>query len=564
MNEQRNLILALVISFVILFGYDYFFRSTPLTPPQQTQEATVAPQAITAAPVLSRQEALDQSKQRIQIQSDTLRGSLNLKGAKFDDLSLVQYRETTDQKSPQIILLSPTNSEHAYYSAFSWKDQTQNKVLTPNEDTIWTPKSSSPLTPATPITLQWNNGQGLIFEQVIALDKNYMFKITQKVTNTSAHAVLLSPQGQIVRYGKPQTSGYFILHEGPVGVFDGKLHDPSYDDMEKNPIHNPQEIGWLGITDKYWLTALVPDQKQKITSSFYTHKQNETPVFITEYKRDILTIAPGSFVEVSDHFFAGAKILTMLDAYEEQLGIRHFDLAVDFGWFYFLTKPIFYALAFLKQILGNFGLAILVLTILFKGLFFPLANKSYLSMAKMKAAQPEINRIKEVYQHDRMKMNEKMMALYKKESINPVSGCLPMLIQIPVFFALYKVLFVTIEMRHAPFYGWIQDLSAPDPTSVFTLFGLIPWDLPSFLTIGILPIFMGVTMLLQQRMSPPPADPVQAKMFMIMPIFFTGLLAQFPAGLVIYWTWNNLLSIAQQWVITRQAEQAKALKKIKR
>ncbi|MBX9785969.1 MAG: membrane protein insertase YidC [Alphaproteobacteria bacterium] len=556
MNNQQNLIIAVVSSIIILFGFHYFFPSTT-QPPVQTQASSQqqmgvpAQQLATAAPLLTREEALTSQPQRIQIRSGTLRGSINLQGATLDDLVLTKYRETVNPNSPEIVLLSPENTPNAYFARFGWAS---SQGSLPNEKTLWQAHGTT-LSPQSPVTLSWDNGQGLSFSQVFSLDENYMFTITQRVKNTSGIPLSLNPQGYLAKRGEPKSSGFFILHLGPVGVFDGKLNDPSYEDLAKtNLIQNPKSTGWFGLTDKYWLTAFVPDPKAPIISSYGQTGTGENTLITAQYQRDPFVLAPGQSLESTDYFFAGAKILNLLDGYEETIGINHFDLAVDFGWFYFLTKPIFYALEFLKGILGNFGLAILALTVLIKLLFFPLANKSYSSMGKMKMLQPEIEKIREHYKDDRMKMNEKVMELYKKEKVNPMAGCLPMIIQIPVFFALYKVLFVSIEMRQAPFYGWIHDLSAPDPTTIFNLFGLIPWDPPSFLMIGAWPIIMGGTMFLQQKLSPPPADPTQAKMFLFMPLLFTYLLAQFPAGLVIYWAWNNILSIAQQWVIMKRTE----------
>lgn len=551
MNDQKNLIVVIILSLAILFGFQYFFAPAPQqSPPQSTPQQTTVPQQPTPLPEKSREEALKESPKRLQIQSDNVKGSLNLEGALFDDLTLVKYRETIDPQSPEIVLLAPQSSPHAYSSRFGWEG---SNVNVPNDKTVWQTNGLN-LTPQTPVTLTWNNGQGLQFHQIISVDENYMFTITQKVTNEGTNPVSLTPQGFLSHKGEVKSSGFFILHEGPVGVFDGKLHDPSYEDLAKSlTINNPKSPGWFGLTDKYWLTALVPDPKAPITSSYNQTGTGAATVISASYKRDPITLEPGKSIEVTDHFFAGAKILRLLDGYEETIGMTHFDLAVDFGWFYFLTKPIFYVLEFLKGVLGNFGLAILALTVIIKILFFPLANKSYESMGRMKKLQPEIEKIRERYADDRMKMNEKVMEIYKKEKVNPMAGCLPMIIQIPVFFALYKVLFVSIEMRQAPFYGWIHDLSAPDPTTIFNLFGLIPWDPPSFLMIGAWPLIMGGTMFLQQKLSPPPADPTQAKMFLLMPIFFTYLLAQFPAGLVIYWAWNNLLSITQQWFIMKKS-----------
>lgn len=563
MNDQKNFIIVIALSVAILFGFQYFFSSShEKTQPQEAQQANQvvpAPQASTpvGSQVRTREEALKAQPHRLSIESGSVKGSINLEGALFDDLTLLRYHETVDPKSPNIVLLSPQDAQHAYFARFGW---TAPQGALPNEKTIWETNGLH-LTPQTPVTLKWDNGQGLLFQQIISLDEHYMFTIVQKVTNQGTAPATLSPQGILTRHGQPPSSGFFILHEGPVGVFDGKLHDPSFEDIAKTGVlHNPRAAGWFGLTDKYWLAALIPDPKVIMTSSYTYQGAAETAVISALYQRDPMALEPGKTIEVTDHFFAGAKVLSLLDGYELTLGINHFDLAVDFGWFYFLTKPIFYALDFLKNLLGNFGLAILALTVIIKLIFFPLANKSYTSMARMKALQPEIEKIREKYKDDRLKMNEKTMEIYKKEKVNPMAGCLPMIVQIPVFFALYKVLFVSIEMRHAPFYGWIHDLSAPDPTTVFNLFGLIPWDPPSMLMIGAWPLIMGATMFLQQKMSPPPGDPTQAKMFLLMPIFFTYLLSQFPAGLVIYWAWNNTLSITQQWFIMKRFEKKKKVK----
>jgi len=560
MNDQKNFIIVIALSVAILFGFQYFYSSAPeKTKPhvvQQTTQGVPSPQenAPTAPQILTREEVLNAQPHRLAIESVSVKGSINLEGALFDDLTLLKYHETVNPQSPKIILLSPNNTPHAYFARFGWIG---SQGALPNEKTLWQTNGLT-LTPQTPVTLEWDNGQGLVFHQLISIDENYMFTVVQKVTNKGTVPLSLTPQGILTRYGQPKSAGFFILHEGPVGVFDGKLFDPSYEDIAKTGVlQNPKAPGWLGLTDKYWLTALIPDPKSAITSSYTYQGAAENALISALYQRDPMALEPGKSIEVTNHFFAGAKILSLLDGYEPTLGINHFDLAVDFGWFYFLTKPIFYALDFLKNLLGNFGLAILALTVVIKIIFLPLANKSYSSMARMKALQPEIEKIRERYADDRLKMNEKIMALYKSEKVNPMAGCLPMIVQIPVFFALYKVLFVSIEMRQAPFYGWIHDLSAPDPTTIFNLFGLIPWDPPSYLMIGAWPLIMGGTMLLQQKMSPPPADPTQAKMFLLMPVFFTYLLAQFPAGLVIYWAWNNTLSIAQQWLIMKRAEKTK-------
>lgn len=558
MDDQKNLFIAIFLCIAILFGFHYFFQgSAPQPQPQETSVPQVAQQLPTApaADPMSHAKALTLTPHRLPIKNTSVRGSINLEGALFDDLTLTRYHETVDPQSSQITLLSAGKSSEAYYARFGWAALPHTAM--PTEHTRWETQNTS-LTEQTPVTLSWDNGQGLLFQQTISIDDNYMFTITQKVSNLSSTLFALTPESNLIRRSEPKSSGFFILHEGPVGVFEGKLHDPSYEDLSSTGrLQNPQGKGWLGLTDKYWLAALIPDPQLPITS-FYTRQGTGDATLVTAtYQRDALSLSPGQSIETTEHFFAGPKVLNLLDGYQTTLGINHFDLAVDFGWFYFLTKPIFYALEFLKGILGNFGLAILTLTVFIKLLFLPLANKSYKSMGKMKALQPEIEKLRERYASDKMKLNEKIMGLYKQEKVNPMAGCLPMVVQIPVFFALYKVLFVSIEMRQAPFYGWIHDLSAPDPTTVFNLFGLIPWDPPSFLMIGAWPLVMGVTMFLQQKMSPPPADPAQAKVFLFMPLFFTYLLAQFPAGLVIYWTWNNILSISQQWVIMKRASHVK-------
>ena len=419
----------------------------------------------------------------------------------------------------------------------------------PGSTTIWT-SDSKQLKPGQPVTLSWKNGAGLKFERTYSLDEGYMVTVTQKVTNTGETPTALFPYGLIARSGTPDTLGFYILHEGPLGVFDGTLREYDYDDVqETRKTEVTSNGGWIGITDKYWLAALVPDQAENFTYRFVHSIENKDDRYQVDYIGQSSSLAAGASIEITNRLFAGAKEVKLLDAYSEKFGIQNFDLAVDFGWFYFLTKPFFYAISWLNSYLGNFGLAILAFTVLVKAVFYPLANKSYRSMAKMRDLTPKLMTLREQYGDDKMRLNQEMMAIYKKEKVNPASGCLPILLQIPVFFALYKVLFVNIEMRHAPFYGWIKDLSVADPTSIFNAFGLIPWTPPDFLMIGIWPILMGLTMWLQQRLNPQPTDPVQAKVFMFLPLFFTFLLGTFPAGLVIYWTWNNLLSIAQQRLI---------------
>lgn len=581
--EQKNMILAIALSIAIIMGWSFFFEAPRIQQQQEQQAQTAAEQqkASTApgggtdgkpvlgagsvtpsvsaadASALSREDALKKSE-RIEIRSGRLHGSISLIGGRIDDLLLKDYHEDLDKSSPEIVLLRPTGSDRPYFAEFGWVGK---EVKTPTIRTKWA-ASGDALTPSSPVTLSWENGEGLVFEQEFQMDDAYLIIVTQRIRNTGAAAVSLEPYGRLSRATTPKTLGFYILHEGPLGVFDGVLKEVDYDDLrelrdEKSGAKEIQDStgGWLGITDKYWLAALIPDQTAKLKTSMFARKQNGADIYQVDYVGEQRTIQPGASVELTSNFFAGAKEVRLIDKYETELGIANFDLAVDFGWFYYLTKPIFYAILWLNDHLGNFGLAILALTIAIKLVFFPLANKSYVSMSKMKKLQPKMVELRERHGEDRQRLNQEMMALYKNEKVNPASGCLPMLVQIPVFFALYKVLFVAIEMRHAPFYGWIHDLSAPDPLGILTLFGFVQWDIPAILlvaNIGIWPILMGLSMFLQQKLNPAPADPMQAKIFMLMPIMFTFLLGSFPAGLVIYWTWNNVLSMAQQYIIMKR------------
>jgi YidC/Oxa1 family membrane protein insertase len=567
MADNKNLILAILLSFLIVFGYQLIFG--PITPPttQPTEQAGTEPPAsgapatapapaaapapgtAAAQPVQSREAAITAGP-RLKVRTKRLSGSIALKGAKFDDLALNDYREQVDPKSAKIELLSPAGTGNAYFAQFGWVPS--GTVAVPGADTVWQ-ASADVLEPGKPVTLSWDNGQGLIFTQTVAVDDDFMFTVAQGVENKGAAAVAVHAYGLLSRHGTPHTSGYAIMHEGLLGVFDGTLKEVSYSDIKDKGVEKQDATGgWLGITDKYWLTALAPAQTARVATRL-VHTRDGT---LDKYQADLLgeklSLEPGAKAETVTHFFAGAKEVKLLDKYAESLGIGRFDLAIDFGWFYFLTKPIFYLLIVIHQYIPNFGIAILALTVLIKAAMFPLANKSYSAMSKMKKLQPQMEKLRERFGEDKMRLNQEMMALYKREKVNPAAGCLPILVQIPVFFALYKVLFVTIEMRHAPFYGWIHDLSAPDPTTIFNLFGLIPWAPPEYLMIGIWPIIMGVTMWLQQKLNPQPTDPIQAKIFLVLPFLFTFLLATFPAGLVIYWAWNNVLSIAQQWIIMKK------------
>jgi YidC/Oxa1 family membrane protein insertase len=565
MDQQRNLIIAIALSVAILLGFEYFFGQRQLHPPApatQTAAPSVpnaamptAPGAAAPAEAKPRAAVLKESP-RVAIDTPSLKGSIALVGARLDDLILPKYRETIDPDSPPIVLLSPDGTEHPYFIEYGWVTAPDSGIKAPDGTTRWT-ASEGALTPQHPVDLRWDNGAGLRFLRHYAVDDNYLFTVTQTVENASGQAVTLYPYALVSRTGNPVTSSTYILHEGPLGVLEGTLKEIKYSDLKPG---KPEEFkstgGWLGITDKYWLTSLIPDQQETLKARFTAVNRDKTEVYQVDYTGAERVVPPGGSVTSTDRLFAGAKEVHLLDSYASAYNIPLFDHAIDFGWFYWITKPIFLTLDFFYQRLGNFGVAILLLTVIIKLIFFPLANKSYRAMSKMKLLQPEMEKLRQRFGDDKARLQQEMMALYKRVGANPMAGCLPIIIQIPVFFSLYKVLYVTIEMRHAPFFGWIHDLSAPDPTTFLNLFGLIPFTPPSalaFLHIGAWPLIMGVTMFLQQKLNPQPADPVQAKMFMILPVVFTYMLAQFPAGLVIYWAWNNLLSIAQQWLIMRSA-----------
>ncbi len=565
--DTRNLIAAICLSMSVLIGYQILFgEPTQQNVKKEQQLVDKNNEPSIELPKDNNTSLTEVTKKirnidRINIFNDELQGSISLLGARIDDLVLKKYRKTLDLESDQIRFLKKIDEREPFFIQFGWSSPNKNKV--PNGNTVWKGSKSS-LVPNNPVTLTWNNGEGLKFSQIISIDDNYMIKVIQKVKNETNNSVNLYPYGLIRRSGEPKTTDFFVLHEGPLGVFDGSLKEHSYSDLKENgqkgmSIKTEENGGWIGITDKYWMAALIPDQN---TNSNFTFRYiNNSASYQTDFLGELSKIPANGEIEIISRVFSGAKKLNLLDKYEEDLKIKNFDLAIDFGWFYFLTKPFFYALSWANNILGNFGLAILAITVVVKIIFFPLANKSYKSMARMRVLTPQLQQLRERFGNDRQKMNMEMMALYKREKVNPAAGCLPILVQIPVFFALYKVLFVSIEMRQAPFFGWIKDLSALDPTSIFNLFGLLPYStdfLPDFLNLGIWPLLMGATMVLQQRLNPKPPDPVQAQIFAWMPVVFTFLLATFPAGLVIYWTWNNLLSIAQQWIITRKINKEKS------
>lgn len=564
--ETRNLVLAISLSMTVLIGYQLFFVDPVKVSKDQYQQENIAknlndssnipiPSSGNSGVLNSDNDKTIEVKSvpRVSLISKEVAGSISLRGARIDDITLTQYRETLDPESSLINLLLKSNESNPYFITFGWSSPDNVKV--PDGKTLWK-SSKGVLSPDTNVTLSWDNGEGITFYQDISIDDTFMFTVNQRVLNNSKKSITLYPYGLIRRTGEPDTTKFFVLHEGPLGVFDGTLSEKSYEDLsdagKKGLNIKPTEAGgWIGLTDKYWMTALLPDQKENYNFT-YRHLKSNGGQYQTDFLGTAVKIDPKSQGEFLSRSFAGAKRLALFDDYEERFNIKHFDLAIDFGWFYFLTKPFFYALSWANDYLGNFGLAILAITVAVKLVFFPLANKSYKSMAKMRNLSPEIKKLRDRVGDDRQKLNQEMMNLYKKEKVNPAAGCLPILVQIPVFFALYKVLFVSIEMRQTPFFGWIKDLSVADPTSMFNLFGLLPYStsmLPDFLNLGVWPLLMGVTMFLQQRLNPTPPDPIQAKIFAWMPVAFTFLLATFPAGLVIYWTWNNLLSICQQWLI---------------
>ena len=571
--DQKNFIMALVLSVMIIVGWQYAFPpAKPPAPPTSTEQTTSTPGAPappsapagqpgtptapsappTAQTAVSRDEALKRTP-RVTFATPELVGSISLKGARIDDVKLAKHRIELDK--PELVsVLSPEGSQSPYYAEFGWSSSDPALKL-PGPDAVWT-ASRQTLAPGQPMKLTWDNGQGLLFALDLTIDEHYMFGVKQSVENKSDKAVTLFPWGLVVRYGEPAAEGIYILHEGPYGVFNSSLQEFSYSDFKDNKQKKLSTTGgWVGITDKYWMATLVPDQKSKVDVTVKGTGAGANIKFQVDYVGGGVAIAPGATGTSESHLFAGAKIVRVIDAYREKLGIERFDLTIDWGWFWFFTKPLFWLLEWLYVQLGNFGLSILVLTVIVKLVFFPLANKSYAAMSKMKALQPEMEKLKERYGEDRQKMNQELMQLYRREKVNPAAGCLPILVQIPVFFALYKVLYTTIEMRHQPFYGWIKDLAAPDPLTILTVFGLFPWQVPdilSFFNIGIWPIIMGVTMYLQQKLNPQPTDPVQARVFQFLPILFTFMLAPFSAGLVIYWAWSNVLSIGQQYFIMRR------------
>lgn len=566
MSDQRNLLIAIVLSMVVVFGWQYLAGvPKPLQPParpaqtqtlQQTPSAALPKSSAVASAVPSPNlsgSIPPAAGARVGIDTPALEGSINLTGGRFDDLKLRRYRETTDPRSPEIVLLSPAASEHPYFTEFGWLNSAGAQEPVPGPNTVWKQVQGDKLSPGHDIELSYDNGVGLTFTRRISVDQNYMFTVIDSVDNHGTSPVTLYPYGLVNRQNLPNTTHYWVVHEGFVGVLGGILKDPTYADLAKN--NDVQTFdstgGWLGITDKYWMAAVAPPQNAQFSATYKAYDFNGTKAYQSDFRMMPQVVAPNGAQSVTYRLFAGAKIVNLVNQYQQTLGIYRFDMAIDWGWFAFITKPMFQAIDLLYRYVGNFGIAILIFTVFVKALFFPLANTSYRSMSKMKKLQPEMERLRERFKNDKVQQQQALMQLYQKEKVNPVSGCLPMVIQIPVFFSLYKVLLVTIDMRHAPFFGWIKDLSAADPTSLFNLFGLIPWMPPQYLMIGVFPLIMGLTMWLQTNLNPPPADPAQQKIFAFMPLIFTFMMANFPVGLVIYWSCNNTLSIIQQVVIMR-------------
>ena len=569
MNEQKNLYLAIGLSLAIIIFFQLMFPSQPIQPNIADDSEVLEPatsidgQVVKKVDTVQSRDSILQKTKRVSFENSSIKGSINLKGAIIDDLILSKYKTSLDPNSDNIQLLLPDGTANPYYIETGWKELENTNIDLPNLETEWI-SDSSILTPENPVSLTWTNEQNVTFKVNYSIDDEYMFTIKQEIINKGKNTLQVFPYRLIKRINTPDTINFFILHEGLISLINDELLEKNYDDIaedctstlitKKSFCDNKSKGGWLGFTDKYWMAALIPDAEQSINVN-YRHGNNGRDSYRAGYVGQVYNITPNNNLIYNGKLFVGAKKLNVLSSYDEDLSIPRFTDAIDWGWFSFLTKPVSYAINWFFGYAGNFGLAIIAFTILMRLILFPLAQASFKSMAKMKKLQPDMQRLKETYPNDRQKMQQELMALYKKEGANPVAGCLPILVQIPIFFSLYKVLFVTIEMYHAPFYGWIHDLSAPDPLGLMTLFGIIPWEVPpilSIIDIGILPIFMGFTMWLQQKLNPAPADPTQARIFALLPFIFTFVLAGFAAGLVLYWSVNNILSIAQQWFIQRR------------
>ncbi len=559
--DLRNVIFAIALSFAVLFGWSVIFETPQVQDQnlsQQTEnnnESSNTPSVNVenkVEPLISRDEAI-KSTNRINFENENVIGSISLRGALIDDITFKKYNQTLGSEN-KVTYLNPGITKNGYFIETGWAASNIDAVPLPDKESQWKVKGNKKLSVGSPVIIEWDNKSGLVFRKKIELDEKFLFRITQEIQNKSSNVIELYPYAQITRNQKPvletgSMSGTFILHDGFIGVFDEDLKEYDYDDIEDKKKEHNAENGWLGITDKFWITALVPEKNKSFKGEF-VHKSDSFKANYIINKP--VEVKPSSSKTSNTRIFIAAKEVKVIDGYAESENINKFDLTIDWGWLYFLTKPLFFIINYLFELTKNFGIAIILVTAAVRLMFFPLANYSFRSMAKMKILQPELLRLKELHKEDKVKLQQEMMALYRREKVNPLSGCLPILIQIPFFFAIYKMLLISLEMRHQPFFGWIKDLSAQDPTSIFNIFGLIPWDPPSFLIIGAWPIFMGATMYLQQKLNPTPPDPIQAKIFMFFPLFLTIILAPFPAGLVVYWTINNILTIAQQWVIMKR------------
>lgn len=575
-DQQRNLLIAVALSMAVLLGWQFFYAGPKLKEEQARQQAQqellkkeVEAKAVPgkelsqpASPSMgipgasaSPSDTAIKTSPRLAIETPSVRGSIALRSGRFDDLVLVKYHETVDPKSPNVVLLAPNDAPHPYFAEFGWVPAAGSNLKVPDRDTLW--QGSGTLTPSTPVTLTWDNGVGVIFKRTVSVDDNYMFKLVDEIENKTGAAISLAPYARVHRYGTPKLEHNWILHEGLIGVIGAQGEQrATYSNSVENGTQTfePATGGWLGFTEKYWASTVIPEQNAQYRATFSAQPPklpSEQASYQADYMRDMITVAPGETGKVSSQLFAGAKQMQLLQQYQAA-GVQQFDLLIDWGWFFFFTKPLFRLMELINSYVHNFGVTILILTVLVRLAFFPLANKQYAAMAKMKKLQPQMEQLRERYKDDKVKQQQELMDLYRREKVNPVAGCLPILLQIPVFFALYKVLYITIDMRHAPFFGWIKDLSAPDPTSLFNLFGLLPFAVPEFLHIGVWPLVMGITMWLQMQLNPQQPDPVQQQLFNWMPVIFTFLLASFPAGLVIYWAWSNTLSLAQQFYIMKK------------
>jgi YidC/Oxa1 family membrane protein insertase len=558
--DNKNVIAAIALSMAVLLFWDFFgapkkndqnLKTNNQVEQKKDDSITAKKNELPAInnpnpeKKLSRLDSINKSD-RIKIENNNIIGSISLEGGLIDDISFKNYKQKVEG-GKNIEFLNPAQTENGFYVESGWTS-IGNKIKVPNKNSTWIIEGNKTLTDKTPVTLKWNNNEGVIFKKKIELDDKYLFKISQEIQNNSSNNLELYPYAQITRNKIPaDIQNFYISHEGFIGVFDEELNEDDYDDIKDDKIVRETSEGWLGITDKYWMTVLVPEKGKNFKSTFQYNNSYKANYIIN----DPVKINSSSSGSSNFRLFVAAKEVETIDNYAEKQNIKKLDLVIDWGWFYFFTKPLFFVIDYLFKFSGNFGIAIVLITLAIRAMFFPLANFSFKSMAKMKAVQPEMTRLKELYKEDKVKLQQEMMSLYRKEKINPASGCLPVLIQIPFFFAIYKMLFISLEMRHQPFFGWIKDLSAQDPTSLFNLFGLIPWSPPSFMIIGIWPILMGASMWVQQKLNPAPTDPMQAKIFAFFPLFLTIILASFPSGLVVYWTVNNILTIAQQWVIIK-------------